>query len=182
MPARCHSRPKRWGSRDQPQAEQVQSPRRSRAGSTRWPQRRQFVPLSSTANGSAKPCPTRFGERGFDARASRPSATGVSTGGATGRGVGGCGDDAHPAMTWTVGRAGSGAAGGGSWGGRGGGTFARKPSGHASARTPLARLGRSTDGFGLPLRTWTTSTTLVLVPPPFRREAAWMSRHSDDAP
>lgn len=65
-----------------------------------------------------------------------------------------------------IGRAGSGATGWMSCGGRGGAGLARSPSGQTSARTLHgAGLGRSSAGLGPLRRTWTTSITLLLPPP-----------------
>ncbi len=130
----------------------------------------QFAPLSSSANGSAKRRVVTFGARGFDVGDFRSSATAVSTGSAIGS-AGCCGVGSHTAMTCTAGSADLGLIFGMSRSGGGGADFARNPSGQVSARTCHgAGRGRCSAGFVLSRRTWTTSTTLLWLPPkpPFR--------------
>jgi hypothetical protein len=170
----------------QPHFEHVIRPRFSRARSTRRPQRMQFAPPSSSAKGSAKCRGVTICVFGFEIRGLRRSTTAaVPTGGSAGSATGCAGwrdDGSHGAMTCTVGHAGSGARRRVSCGGRGGADLARDPSGHVSARTFRgAGRGRPSVGLGLPRRTWTTSTTLLLVPPnPLLRGAVSMRRLSPD--
>ena len=128
----------------------------------------QFAPPSSGEKGSAKSRPVVFGPLGFGTRGARPPTAaippGCSAGSATGCADRCCGGS-HIGMTCTVGCAGSGATGRMSCGGRGEAGLARNPSGQTAARTLRgAGRGRSSTGLGPLRRTWTTSTTLLLLP------------------
>jgi hypothetical protein len=167
----------------QPQVEQVSRPRFSRAGSTRYPQRRQFVPSSLPANGSAKRRTATFGAFGLRSAWPAPLGGAVSTGSSWAMVAGSADFDnggSHTGIACTIGDAGSGATGSmvGGWGGEG--VFAQNPSGQVSARTLHgAGRGRACAGFAPSRRTCTTSTTLPLPPAgPPRRDGLSMKRFS----
>jgi hypothetical protein len=128
----------------------------------------QFAPPSSWEQGSAKSRPVAFGALGFGTRSVRPPTAAIPPGCLAGCASGyadACCFGFHFGMTRTVGRAGPGAAGWMSGGGRGEAGLVRNPSGQTSARTLHgAERGRSSTGVGPLRRTWTTSTTLLLPP------------------